>query len=414
MGSSTHEMFELKRLVQFISEQALPLAPHKSIDIPLEIANLIRDVDEARSHRSGHDFRSTWDKLGQAREHFREKTFSGVSGKWRPIHVTALNHFLTKVLVVLTQAEQKAIDPKTKLPTSYFTYEVDPPVLDHGWRSRLDQLKWKQHRLVPFLEGSVHAMKLLNVSKAKKLFSQVKKSELADKKLGMFKSNVSLKEESPEIGRIRVFAEGWLENESIFLHMHYKFLLEVLRSGLTEEFIKESKKGLIPFRDAKTYGRSIFENSSFLASSAFPKKDFHGKGFVARLSGATSEFLSMIYFMFFGSKIFKELEGSVVFAPEPTLPKECFSRREEIGYPKNSVTLRLFGVPITFVNPSQKNSYGKGRVQPISYEWILEGRFHEHEGRFLTPEASLALRQGRLESLTILLGKGSGKKIYHS
>ena len=39
-----------------------------------------------------------------------------------------------------------------------------------------------------------------------------------------------------KLGRSRVFAPGWLENESIFLHMHYKFLLETLRSGLAAEF----------------------------------------------------------------------------------------------------------------------------------------------------------------------------------
>src|SRR5205085_11148861 len=135
--------------------------------------------------------------------------------------------------------------------------------------------------------GSVHAMKVSLPPKAKRLYQLVRKSDLWDKKLGMYKLNASLGAESTELGRIKAFSPGWLENESIFLHMHYKYLLEVLKAGMVDAFLKETRTGLIPFRDAKTYGRPVFENSSFLASSIFPKQEYHGRGFVARLSGAT-------------------------------------------------------------------------------------------------------------------------------
>jgi len=407
VGSSSHEMFELHRLVKFILNEVLPLAPYKNIDIPQEIVHLIRDLDAALSINSGGDFRSVWDKLATARENFREKTFMGVSGKMRPIRMVELTNILNKVSHTLGQAEKKAIDPKTHLPTSYFTYEVDPSGLDHGWRNHLGKLQWKQHRLVPFLEGAVHAMKVGSGSMAKQIYKAVKRSPLADKKLGMYKLNSSLENESPEIGRIRIFSQGWLENESIFLHMHYKFLLELLRAGLIDEFLKESEKGLIPFRDPKVYGRSIYENSSFIASSAFPNRELHGKGFVARLSGATAEFLSMIYLMAFGHKFFKEVEGNVVFSPDPSLPREWFTHTDSVSMGKNSLGLRLCGVPVTFVNPLRRNTFGKGAAKPVGYEWIFEGRYHQHQGAFLTPEASLALREGKLESLTIFLGQAS-------
>ncbi len=37
--------------------------------------------------------------------------------------------------------------------------------------------------------------------------------------------------ESEEIGRCRVFPRGWLENESIWTHMEYKFFLELIGKG---------------------------------------------------------------------------------------------------------------------------------------------------------------------------------------
>lgn len=45
------------------------------------------------------------------------------------------------------------------------------------------------------------------------------------------------------------FTPGWLENESIWLHMEYKYLLELIRNGMYEEFFfhckqQESKRGL--------------------------------------------------------------------------------------------------------------------------------------------------------------------------
>jgi hypothetical protein len=220
----------------------------------------------------------------------------------------------------------------------------------------------------------------------------------------MYRLNASLQDESMELGRAKVFCPGWLENESIFLHMHYKFLLEILRSGMTDVFFKEMTSGLIPYRDAATYGRPTYENSSFIASSAFPDTGVHGKGYVARLSGATSEFMSMIYFMAFGRVLFRSVAGQIVFLPEPSLPKEWFtSSTGQNGQQKNSFALKLFGVPVTYVNESRKNTVGAGAVKPVRYEWIMDGRFYEHKGRALTPEASLALREAHLESLTIFL-----------
>lgn len=401
-GSSTHETTELHRLVIFLLKDVLPASPTKNLDLPQEIVVLVRDVEDALSIKAA-DFRPIWDKLATARENFRERTFYGLSGKTRACRRDDIEKFLRKVDAVLQQAEKKAIDPKNQLPTSYFRYEVNVKDLDDGWRQHLAQLPWKQHRLPPFLEGAVHAFKLANPAKSKKLYQAVRRSELYDRKLRMYKLNVPLGEGSMELGRIQAFPPGWLENESVFLHMHYKFLLELLRSGLIDSFFKEMRDGLIPYRDPKIYGRSNLENSSFLVSSAFENTRLHGKGFVARLSGATSEFISMVYLMTFGRHPFRSVEGGVVFSPQPTLPREWFSKKDVPGEPKNSLTLRLFDVPVTYVNPHRKSLSGSNAGKPVEFEWILDGRFHRHKGRHLTVEASQALREGRLESLTVFI-----------
>jgi hypothetical protein len=404
-GSSTHEMFELQRLIRFILDEALPLSPNKAIDMPMEISHFAKMVEGALPDAPVKDFREVWDGLSTARENFREHSFLGVTGKMRPLRVQEIRHLLEKGYRILEAAAKKSIDPETGLPTSYYTYDVDASSLDDGWRQHLSKFEWKQHRLAPFLEGAVHAMKLSHRAAAKKLYQGVRKSPLFDKKLGMYKLNAPLKDESTEIGRIHVFSPGWLENESIFLHMHYKYLLEILRSGLTEEFLDETTKGLIPFCDPNTYGRPTFENSSFIASSRFPVADYHGKGFVARLSGATCEFLSMVYFMALGRHPFKAVEGGVVFTPVPTIPKEWFTKEESDAAPKNSFGFRLFGVPVVYLNPSRRDTFGTGAVVPSGFEWIADGRFHNHTGHHLPLEASNGLREGRLESLTIFLEK---------
>ena len=47
-----------------------------------------------------------------------------------------------------------------------------------------------------------------------------------------------------------------IENESIWLHMEYKYLLELLKSGLYEEYFADLKKMGVPFLPYETYGRS--------------------------------------------------------------------------------------------------------------------------------------------------------------
>jgi hypothetical protein len=186
---------------------------------------------------------------------------------------------------------------------------------------------------------------------AKRLYQQVRESPLYDRKLKMYKVNAALESLPKDVGRARAFTPGWLENESIWLHMEYKYLLGVLRAGLYEEFFEDIKAALIPFLDPTIYGRSILENSSFLVSSAHPDESLHGAGFVARLSGATAEFISMWRIMMSGEQPFIVKEGQLCLALKPVLPGWLFSD-------DNIVSCKFLGkTTLIYHNPKRCNTF---------------------------------------------------------
>ena len=163
-----------------------------------------------------------------------------------------------------------------------------------------------------------------------------------------------------EIGRCRVFTPGWLEHESIWLHMEYKYLLELLKQGLHEEFYSEFKNLMVPFQKPSRYGRSILENVSFLVSSAFPDKNLHGNGFVARLSGSTAEFLSIWLLMNIGSRpFFLSDKEELILRFSPILPGWLFSKKS------NTYSFNFLGkIKVRYHNPQRKNTFGRNKASP--------------------------------------------------
>merc|ERR1719199_919033 len=134
----------------------------------------------------------------------------------------------------------------------------------------------------------------------KAAYDAVRGSSLFDKELKQYKICESLKGQSFEIGRMLAFAPGWLENESIWLHMSFKFYLEMIRAGLYKEFWEEMVTAAPAFMDPAVYTRPPTEAASFIVSSAHPDESLHGAGFLPRLSGSTAEWLSMWNIMFAG------------------------------------------------------------------------------------------------------------------
>ena len=170
----------------------------------------------------------------------------------------------------------------------------------------------------------------------------------------MYKVNASLADQPHDIGRARAFTPGWLENESIWLHMEYKYLLEVLKAGLYPEFFEDFRNTLIPYLDPEVYQRSPLENSSFLVSSAHPDKSLHGAGFVARLSGSTAEFLSIWQIMMAGEAPFIMNNGELHLKFTPILPGWLFTEDGEISFKFLGTCL------VTYHNPQKLDTFTAG------------------------------------------------------
>jgi hypothetical protein len=257
----------------------------------------------------------------------------------------------------------------------------------------------KAFEVVPlpaFLEGPAKMLVTLKDQKqAEELYCNVRGSRLYDEKLGMYKTSVPIEHISMENGRIHVFTPGWLERESIFLHMEYKYLLSMLRTGLYEQFYQEMKTCMVAFRDPKEYGRSILENSSFLASSENPNEAIHGRGYVARLSGSTTEAVTMWIEMFFGRKVFTYKQEELKLHFEPKLADFLFDDKGEASF-----TL-LSHCRVTYHNPARKATFGEGaaRIKRI----VLSDTGAVIEGDTLSGAVAEEVREGKIKKIDIMM-----------
>ena len=382
LGSSLCETFELVRAMEFLKD-SIEKFDGTCLNIPMEAASFLRELtaalakDLSGGRKSGGDY---WVRSNDLKEAYRARTRLGVSGKESRIHGGEITRFLSLGLEKLRKGIRRGY---TKgIPYSYF----------------INDRPGREKALPIFLEAAVHAFRVeKDMDKARKLYNSIRKSALFDRELRMYKLNAPLEKESLEIGRTRVFTPGWLENESIWLHMEYKFLLEMLKAGLYDEFYKDFKSALIPFQPPARYGRSILENSSFLAGSAFFDPELRGNGFVARLSGATAELLNMLLIMNLGHEPFKMKKGKLLFSPSPVL--------DRIFFASGSYTFNIFQkTSITYDNPKRKKTFGPGSVKPINYKLrYTNGKEVVIAACELPEPFSGDLRNGAIEFISIFL-----------
>lgn len=332
-GSSMAETYELCRMLEYTINSLSKYK--KEIALPKELASLMKelagineeeqsaisalaDVTDVAQIKEKGEVLSFWNRVNDAKEAYRDTVYAGISGEEEVLAAEEIVRILSGFKNTVDMGIQKACALGEGICPTYFTYEVpEYEKTEMGYKP----LRFVVKPVPYFLEGPVRFLKIKDTMENKReLYQNIKNSDLYDEKLNMYKVNASLQEASYELGRCRAFTPGWLENESIWLHMEYKYLLELLRCGMYDEFFEDFHKAAVPFLDPKVYGRSIYENSSFIASSKNPNKSYHGKGFVARLSGSTIEFISMWKNMLFGKNILKLQGGELVFAPQPALP----------------------------------------------------------------------------------------------
>lgn len=397
-GSSMAETCELGRMLAY-TIGALERYDCE-VEVLEEIADLIKALDtiteeEKEDLLKEEKVMSFWNRINDAKEAYREKTFQGVFGRKAVFSSGELAEILKKWETVVNAGIAKAYRFGEEIFPTYFTYEVT------DYEERGDGIVAKDFAVKPvpyFLEGPVRYLKLDRETEQKqKLYREVKDSDLYDGKLCMYKVNADLASGSYELGRARAFTPGWLENESVWLHMEYKYLLELLKSEMYEEFFADFKKAAIPFLDAEQYGRSIYENSSFIASSANPNQTYHGKGFVARLSGSTVEFLQMWQIMMFGKQPFALLDGKLSLQLSPALPEYL------IGEEKQVTAMFLSKIPVTY-HVDEKKAYLPGQYRVESVDVVYEkGSHYTITGGVISGKLAEDIREQKVSAIHVKL-----------
>ncbi|AST89861.1 hypothetical protein BC6307_00500 [Sutcliffiella cohnii] len=397
IGASTSELFELKRLLDLLFH--VNVSGTEKISLPIEVDTFLRQAIEEVQLVDCHSEESEqryWNSISTLRENYREAIYHGISGEEVVYSLDEVKDYVTKLLGRVEQGIKRVESYRDPLIPTYFYFE---PKVEIGEEFDLSSMEWKPTAVTPFLEGVVKQLKTTDdQARAKELYDIVKASNIYDEKLQMYKTSMSIAEEPLELGRAKSFTPGWLENESIFLHMEYKYLLATLKAGLIDEFFEDMKTALIPFLDPAVYGRSPLENSSFIASSANPNPALHGRGFVSRLSGSTIEFMNMWFVMMVGEKPFFVQNGELVCHLSPTLPNWLFDENGE-------VTFTFLGhTEVTYVNKNKGNTYGGDGVSPISMELeLIDGTKKKVEDSKVVGELAVSIRKGKVQKIAVEL-----------
>lgn len=409
-GSGMSETLELKRMVRFLIGIIEEYGQH-TIRLPEEIADYLSQVYETvRTYAAGEmDHFRYWDQTASIREQYRDRIRYGITGIEKDVRVSELNTVYRAFLDKLDEGIDRAVNMGGGVVPTYFRFEAEnfEQLTDQSGKVLmtaygLPAAKVTGFHVFPlphFLEAPARGLKLIDDSvKAREMYDRIKATDLYDRGLGMYKTSVSLDGESDEIGRIRAFTAGWLERESVFLHMSYKYLLSLLKSGLYEPFFEEIRSALIPFLDPAVYGRSTLENSSFIASTVNPDPHVHGRGFVARLSGSTAEFLSMWITMMAGKDIFRFENNELQLQLSPILPGWLFDERGEVSFTFLSTT------NVIYRNKRKADTYGEGAAMIQSMILTKQDGSRIHvEGSVIAGELAEAVRNGDFSEMDVTL-----------
>lgn len=431
LGSSLGESFEVERLCRFLLESLtqVDLTGYKVYEDLQQFVKKLIPIIQKRVKAGPKGAFAFWDAAHTAREKYLEQTRYGVSGQEKPLTVKELTSFLEGCLSILSDIRGRALKSKAfdkqGIPYTYFENQVvgfatlgtkTKPKLNAAGYPLVKAKKFSARPLPLFLEGPMHYLRV-HPENAQSVYEAIKASPVYDEELEMFKVSESLAEETFEIGRVKAWPAGWIENESVYTHMVYKFLLEVLRSGLATEYFRDVKTHLTPFLDPSRYGRSIFQNVSFIVSSAYADKSRHGQGFQARLSGVTSEMLHLWTMMTAGPKPFWLTEqGELRFTLRPMLAGWIFTthsvpftyrdrvRIHEIEIPRNSFAFRFAGnTLIVYRNDARKNTYQDGsRVESYLIQY-RDGTVKEVKSDTLDDKQARDLRAGKIFRIDAVL-----------
>jgi len=427
IGSGMPETYELLLLLKYVKSVFDKF--DRPIIIPSELAKMVTVANDALATLEASGYVETeeptdhvpqelfeyWDVVAAARESYRNDVQYYFSGNTTQISAEEGSAMIEKWMAEIEKGMKRAKffstvgsgdDGTSGVPACFFSYDVTEWE-ENGNRNAeghpLVSAKAMKIRKFPmFLEGPVRYMKTIqdDPEEMQAVYDNVLTSGLRDTELNMYFLSATLKGQTYDMGRQVAFAPGWLENQSIWMHMSYKYYLQLLRGKMYETFFSEMKGGgILPFMDAQTYGRSLMECSSFIASSAFPDPSIHGEGFLARLSGSTAEFMTMWKLMFIGpTPFFLNENGDVEMQLVPSLPSWLFEDEEsdapalfdEEG--NHIVIFKLFAaIDVIYHNPTGGNIYGE---PPKKYTvTMIDGSEVDVDGPAIPTDTALTIRR---------------------
>ncbi len=431
-GSALCETLELRKAVRFLQGALAKLDARTTVPVYAELAQFMHQLQpalraRARVRGEAAAFRY-WQTANTLKETYREQTRLGISGREETLSIAQLRTFLAAARAVLDaifapEGRRRVLSPQG-VPYTYFVNDVVKAQKTAG-KSHLGYplvkpLSFRQRPVKLFLEGAVHWMKD-RPEEARHIYRAVRRSDIFDRKLQMYKSCENMTGESFELGRaVGAYPRGWIENESIYLHMEYKYLLEILRSGLCDEFWADAKTTLMPFLDPAVYGRSTLEGASFIVSSAYHDKRYHGQAFQPRLSGITCEFLHIWVLAVAGERPFRcdDATGELRLELAPRLPGWLFTTTartvdyhdpqdgwERITVPKNAFACKFLGrTLVVYHNRARRNTYGKTGVCPVRYVLqYRDGRRVAVDSATVAGQTAHDVRDGLIKRLEVTL-----------
>ncbi len=354
-GSGVSETIELKRIVMLLFKQL----DKEEIILPKEVFDLFRGLINA----------TTYEERVKIRETYRENIRFGLIGNTIRVNYLDVKNYLKNLNDHIDTKLNELYDDNKKIIPTYIVYDVteyqeikrnNEPLIGNYNLPLVNPIKYKKRYLPKFLEAPARLLKVdFDKDKLKEMYRAIKVSDIYDKKLKIYKTSEKLENEDYEIGRIRAFTPGWLERESDFLHMIYKYMFGLLKAGLYKEFFEEIKHNFVCFMDPELYGRNILENSSFIAPSNNPNPKIHGKGFLPRLSGSTIEVLDIWRYMMTGGYPFKLKNNKLIFQLEPKITHEFF---KEDG----SLSFRfLKNVEVIYIKENDNNTFDNSEIYKI-------------------------------------------------
>lgn len=416
----THELYLLLKYVKSVVDKY-----DRDVVIPVELGTMLETVEEALDELEAADYTDPedlpfdvpeslfkyWDVVASARENYRNDVQYYFSGSTQTLEAAKISAMINRWLTEIEKGVDRSFKFGSKgdssgIAPAFFSYDVTDWELNGNKNEKglpLVNAKAMKVGIFPlFLEGPVRYMKTIQDEEdlMNDTYLKVFKSGLRDEELNMYYLSATLAGETYDMGRQIAFAPGWLENQSIWMHMSYKYYLQLIRGKMYTEFFAEMKGGgILPFMDPEIYGRPLMECSSFIASSAFPDPGQHGRGFLARLSGSTAEFMDMWKHMFIGPNPFVLNEkGEVEMQLVPALPSWLFEDESSDSDPSfdedgnHIVSFKLFAaIPVTYHNPGAQDLFGEA---PTKYTvTMIDGTSVDVTGPTIPTKTALAIRR---------------------